>query len=103
MNEQIEVRPRMPTNHHQICKNDRDGSMLAAVHHSDRAQSPTPPHNIEVEQALLGAIFLDNKAFDFVSSFLMPDHFCDPLHARIYEVVAGLIREGTPAQPTTVK
>jgi replicative DNA helicase len=31
-----------------------------------------PPHNIEAEQALLGAILVNNDAFDRVSDFLKP-------------------------------
>ena len=30
----------------------------------------TPPHNLEAEQALLGAILINNDAFDRVSDFL---------------------------------
>ena len=40
------------------------------------------PHNIEAEQALLGAILVNNEACDRVSSFLEPGHFFDPLHGR---------------------
>ena len=43
------------------------------------------PHNIEVEQALLGAILINNEAFYRVSDFLEPSHFFDPLHRQIYE------------------
>ena len=35
------------------------------------------PHNIEVEQALLGAILINNEAFFRVSDFLEPAHFFD--------------------------
>ena len=45
----------------------------------------SPPHNIEAEQALLGAILVNNEAIDRVSSFLKPVHFFEPLHGRIYE------------------
>ena len=38
------------------------------------------PHNLEAEQALLGAILVNNEAMDRVSSFLEPHHFFDPLH-----------------------
>ena len=38
------------------------------------------PHNIEVEQALLGAILVNNEAFYRVSDFLNPEHFFDALH-----------------------
>ena len=41
------------------------------------------PYNLEAEQALLGAILVNNEAIDRVSSFLKPPHFYDALHARI--------------------
>jgi len=61
------------------------------------------PHNIEVEQALLGAILVNNEACDRVSAFLKPEHFFDPLHARLYEAAAALVRAGRPASPVTLK
>ncbi len=61
------------------------------------------PHNIEAEQALLGAIFINNEAFDKVSAFLLADHFFDPLHARIYETITKLIQAGKQATPVTLK
>ena len=63
----------------------------------------TPPHNIEAEQALLGAILLNNEAFDRVSDFLKPEHFSEDLHRRIFEVLAALIRNGKVANLTTLK
>ncbi|TIT72788.1 MAG: replicative DNA helicase, partial [Mesorhizobium sp.] len=38
------------------------------------------PNNIEAEQALLGAILVNNDAFYRVSDFLKPAHFYEPLH-----------------------
>jgi replicative DNA helicase len=61
------------------------------------------PHNIEVEQALLGAVLINNEAFYRVSDFLEPPHFYDPLHAQIYEKAAQLIRLGKAADPRTIK
>ena len=61
------------------------------------------PHNLEAEQALLGAILINNEALDRVSGFLSPDHFFDPLHGRIYETLATLIHAGKTATPITVK
>ena len=63
----------------------------------------TPPHNLEAEQALLGAILTNNDACDRVSAFLLPDHFFEPVHARIYEAAATLIRAGKLASPVTLK
>jgi len=61
------------------------------------------PQNIEAEQALLGAILVNNEAFDRVSDFLEPRHFYEPLHQKIYEILSMLIRANKLATPTTVK
>jgi replicative DNA helicase len=63
----------------------------------------TPPHNIEAEQALLGAILVNNDAFDSVSGFLQPEHFSEALHQRIFEIASQLIRAGKVATPVTLK
>lgn len=61
------------------------------------------PHNIEAEQALLGAILVNNEAFYRVSDFLEPRHFFEPVHVAIYETAAALIRAGKVATPVTLK
>jgi replicative DNA helicase len=61
------------------------------------------PHNIEVEQELLGAILINNEALYRVSDFLEPDHFFETIHQRIFELARSLIRAGKPATPTTLK
>lgn len=61
------------------------------------------PHNIEVEQALLGAILVNNEAFYRVSDFLNPEHFFEPVHQKIYELAGGLVRAGKVATPVTLK
>jgi replicative DNA helicase len=63
----------------------------------------TAPHNIEAEQALLGAILVNNDAFYRVSDFLEPDHFYEPLHRQIYKVTADMIRAAKRANPVTIK
>src|SRR5215475_5787467 len=61
------------------------------------------PHNIEAEQALLGAILVNNEAHDRVSGFLEAQHFYDPLHQQIYETLSKLIASGKQATPITLK
>jgi replicative DNA helicase len=63
----------------------------------------TAPHNIEAEQALLGAILINNDAFYRVSDFLEPKHFLEGIHQRIYEIAGDLIRAGKFATPVTLK
>lgn len=74
-----------------------------AVSADDALTFRQPPHNLEAEQALLGAILVNNEALDRVSGFLSPAHFFDPLHGRIFETLATLIHAGKTATPVTVK
>ena len=60
------------------------------------------PHNIEAEQALLGAILVNNEAFYRVSDFLEPAHFFEPIHGRIYDIARSLVRSGKSASPITL-
>jgi len=61
------------------------------------------PHNIEAEQALLGAILVNNESFYRVSDFLEPVHFFEPIHQKIFELASSLIRAGKVASPITLK
>lgn len=61
------------------------------------------PHNIEAEQALLGAILVNNETYHRVSEFLRPEHFFEPVHARIFECCANRIGRGQLADPVTLK
>ena len=63
----------------------------------------TAPHNIEAEQALLGALLVNNDAYYRVSDFLEADHFSEDIHRRIYEISQQLIRAGKLATPITLK
>ncbi|MEL6946382.1 MAG: replicative DNA helicase [Pseudomonadota bacterium] len=68
---------------------------------------PTPyrqaPQNVEAEQALLGAILVNNDALYRVSDFLKADHFHEPLHREIYRVADEMIRASKRANPVTIK
>ncbi len=82
---------------------------MAPVDSIARKQAPAepsfraPPHNIEAEQALLGAVLVNNEAFYRVSDFLEPKHFFEPIHQRIFELAGGLIRASKLATPVTLK
>jgi replicative DNA helicase len=62
-----------------------------------------PPHDFEVEQALLGAVLLNNAAYNRVSDFLQPEHFADPLHGRIWDAIARMIERQMLASANTLK
>lgn len=61
------------------------------------------PHNLEVEQALLGSILANNAAIEKVQDFLNEDHFINPAHQKIYSAARKLIEKGLIASPVTLK
>jgi replicative DNA helicase len=70
---------------------------------AELAGALTLPHNIEAEQALLGALLVNNDVFDRVSSLVRAEHFYDRVHGRIFEVAGDRIRKNTLATPVTLK
>mgnify|MGYP003294717333 CR=1 FL=1 len=61
------------------------------------------PKNIEAEQALIGAVLANNKTFEKISEFLRAEHFADPVHAKIFEILSNLISRGHVADVITLK
>jgi len=62
----------------------------------------TPPHSIEAEQSLLGALLLDNQAFDRVADLVSAEDFYRDDHRRIWRHIARLIEHNRPADVVTV-
>jgi replicative DNA helicase len=75
----------------------------AAVESRAPAGFRTQPHNIEAEQALLGAILINNEAYHRVGEFLRPEHFYEPVHGRIFAAMVRLIESGRLADHVTLK
>ena len=61
-----------------------------------------PPHSVEAEQSLLGALLLDNQAFDRVADVVSGEDFYRDDHRRIWRHVARLIEANKPADVVTV-
>jgi len=76
---------------------------LDTIHDTDAPTYRTPPHNLEAEQALLGAILINNEALSQVAAFLEPEHFYLPVHGRIFGAIAIVIERGQIANPVTLK
>lgn len=62
-----------------------------------------PPSNLQAEQALLGALLANNKAYERVSEFLAPEHFADPIHGRIFASISRRVEAGQLADAVTLK
>ncbi len=61
-----------------------------------------PPQNIEAEQAVLGAIFLQPASLTLASELLIPDDFYRASHQRIYNAMLELSDKGEPVDLVTV-
>ena len=61
------------------------------------------PFNLEAEQAILGAILINNEAINRVGDFLRADHFFEPVHQRIFESILRFNDRGLVATPVTLK
>ncbi|HEY8872962.1 MAG TPA: AAA family ATPase [Stellaceae bacterium] len=76
---------------------------MTAAWRADEPTIPIPPSNTEAEQALLGAIFVNNVAYSRVAGFLAPEHFFLAVHGRIYAAIGTLVDRGQTASPVALK
>ncbi|MBB5324108.1 replicative DNA helicase [Anoxybacillus tepidamans] len=61
-----------------------------------------PPQNIEAEQAVLGAIFLDSSALTLASEILIPEDFYRAAHQKIFHAMLKVVDKGEPVDLVTV-
>ncbi len=61
------------------------------------------PHNLEAEQALLGAILANNEALNHVGSNLVAEDFYAVIHQRIFKAIQQFNDKGLIANPVTLK
>ena len=60
------------------------------------------PHSIEAEQQLLGGLLNNNDLYYSLEDKVDPEHFYDPVHSRIFEIVSTRIKDGKLASAVTV-
>lgn len=61
-----------------------------------------PPHSIEAEQSVLGAMLLDREAIITVSEHIKPEDFYRDSHREVYEAVIELFDKGEPVDLVTL-
>ncbi len=66
------------------------------------AASRVPPHNLEAEEALLGAMMLSKDAIAIATERVWHEDFYKPSHAHIFEAITALYREGEAVDHVTV-
>lgn len=81
----------------EMSQQDRDR------HFGRQEQALVMPENIEAEQALLGALLINNDALEVLPSTFDDRHFFDPFHQAVFREIKRLIEAGKSANPVTVK
>jgi replicative DNA helicase len=64
--------------------------------------SRIPPHNLDAELSVLGAMLESKEAIANVLEVIQPDDFYKPAHSQIYECILDLYGKGQPADAITV-
>jgi len=75
-----------------------DGNLFASI----EAEAGLPPHNIDAEQAVIGAILFDNETFHRVADYLRAEHFYEPVHGRIFAAASTYVLRGDVADAITL-
>ena len=75
--------------------------MVMSETESGRA-TRVPPHNLEAEESLLGAMLLSRDAIADAVEVVHTEHFYRPAHAHVYDAISALYAAGDPVDPVTV-
>ncbi len=80
---------------------DRFAARIQAV--LPPAADPERPRNLPAEQALLGALLVDNRILHEVSSLVGKDDFDESLHGSLFQLIADTIAGGQRATAITLR
>jgi len=69
---------------------------------SDPLLDKTPPHDIEAEESILSAIFINNNTLLDIVEILSPDDFYKGAHKKIFRVILEMFSSEEPADLVTV-
>lgn len=53
-----------------------------------------PPQNLDAERGVLGSVLLLNESIDEIGEMLLPDHFYNEAHQKIYQGIRDLYERG---------
>lgn len=72
-------------------------------HRIGAAQAAPALASLDAEQALLGAVLMNNDVFRVVGSLIEPEHFTEAVHQRIWMLASDMISRGERADPITLR
>ncbi len=61
-----------------------------------------PPHNLDAEASVLGAMLLSRDAIADAIEVVSAEHFYKPAHVHVFDAITSLYSAGEPADPVTV-
>lgn len=73
-----------------------------AARPSQGTSTRVPPHNLDAERSLLGAMLLSRDAIAAAMEVCQADHFYKPAHAHVFDAINALYNLGEPSDPITV-
>ncbi|MEM7617679.1 MAG: replicative DNA helicase [Pseudomonadota bacterium] len=68
----------------------------------DDLPSKSMPSNLKAEQAILGAILVNNEYLNRVADYLQDKHFFEPVHQRIFAAILKIVERGMTATPVSM-
>jgi replicative DNA helicase len=74
----------------------------ADVIHAETDALKVPPHSRQAEQAVLGGLMLDNKAWDTVADVVSEEDFYRRDHRLIFRAIAQLAEQASPLDAVTL-
>ncbi len=80
----------------------RPGQLLSPRGGAGSPAGRVPPHNLEAEESVLGAMLLSRDAIAAAMEICGPEDFYKTSHGYIFEAVASLFSRGEPADWVTV-
>lgn len=85
-----------------FCMTEVFNDDLITEFESDLDLIKSPPHSLEAEQSVLGALMVDNHQWDTVSELLFPDDFYRNEHRQLYRTMMSLAEQNQPLDVITV-
>src|SRR3954465_3897715 len=67
----------------------------------DTAGGRGPPHNLQAEESLLGAMLLSKDAIAAAVEVVNADDFYKPAHGHVFDAITSLYSGGEPVDPVT--
>jgi len=81
---------------------DDDEYFESAAGPAPRSTGRVPPHDLNAEASVLGAMLLSREAIANASEILQGEDFYKPAHANVFDAICSLTSAGEPADPVTV-